>query len=175
MRGWMTGAAMAAAAALAAGRAEASIEGPSATAFTAVETAHIAAAPDRVFAVLIEPARWWSSDHSYSGDAANFHLDARAGGCWCETLPNGGSAEHLRVVNVVPGKMLRLTGALGPLQTMPVQGVLTVSLTPAGGGTDVKLTYALIGPAGLGDLAGPVDNVLGQEVARLKATAESAR
>ena len=170
MRLWM-----AAAAVLAASAAQAGIEGPSPTGFTAVETAHIAAAPDRVFAVLIQPARWWSSDHTFSGNAANLSLEPRAGGCWCETLPGGGSAEHLRVVYVAPGKVLRLIGALGPLQPMPVQGVLTFSLAPAAGGTDLKLTYALAGPAGLGDLSGPVDNVLGQQVVRLKAAVESVR
>ena len=173
MRSWL--AAAAAMAALAAGRAEAAIEGPSPTGFTAVETAHIAASPDRVFTVLIQPARWWRSVHTFSGSAANLSLDARAGGCWCETLSDGGSAEHLRVVYVAPGKTLRLVGGLGPLQPMPVQGVLTFSLTPAGGGTDLKLTYAIAGPVGLGDLAGPVDRVLGEQVAGLKAAAEAAR
>ncbi len=60
--------------------------------FALTETAHIAAARDKVYAALIEPGHWWSSAHSFSGNAANFTLDARAGGCWCETLPNGGSA-----------------------------------------------------------------------------------
>ncbi len=172
MRHWT--AAAAAIFALTATSALASVQGAGPTGFTAVESAHIAAPPDRVYAVLIQPAHWWSSEHSYSGDAANFALDVRPGGCWCEALPGGGFAEHLTVVYAVPGKMLRLTGALGPLQPMPIQGVLTFTLAPADGGTDLKLTYALAGP-GLDDLSAPVDGVLGQQVARLKAAVESGR
>ncbi len=66
--------------------------------FEVRETAHVAASPDKVYAVLLLPAQWWSSDHTFSGDAANLSLDARAGGCWCETLAGGGSVQHLQVV-----------------------------------------------------------------------------
>jgi len=165
---------VAAIAILSATSAGAAIEGAGPAGFTAVETAHVAAPPDRTYAMLVQPARWWNPRHTFSGDAANLALDARAGGCWCETLPGGGSVEHLRVIYVVPGKTLRLTGALGPLQPLPVLGVLTFALTPAGEGTDVKVTYALAG-AGLGDLSGPVDNVLADQTARLKAAVETAR
>jgi len=165
---------MAAVAVPAASSASAGVEGAGPMGFTAVETAHIAAPPERVYALMIQPARWWSSEHTFSGDAANLSLDPHAGGGWCERLPGGGSVEHLRVVYVVPGQTLRLTGALGPLQPMPVQGVLTLVLAPAAGGTDAKLTYALFGPD-LGGLSGPVDGVLAQQLARLKAAVESAR
>ena len=84
--------------------------------FTLKIDAHIAAPPDKVYAALIEPARWWSSDHTFSGDAKNLHLEAKAGGCWCETLPRGGSVLHLLVVYIDPGKAIRLRGALGPFQ-----------------------------------------------------------
>ncbi|MGC1523626.1 MAG: hypothetical protein WA803_18950, partial [Steroidobacteraceae bacterium] len=62
------------------------------------ETAHTSASPDQVYAALLMPSRWWDSNHTFSRSAANLVLDARAGGCWCETLPNGGSVEHLTVV-----------------------------------------------------------------------------
>ena len=145
--------------------------------FTVTETAHIAAPPDTVFAVLVTPARWWSPDHTYSRDAANLSLNPRAGGCWCERLPGGGSAEHLRVVYIAPGKTLRLRGGLGPLQGMAADGVMTWSLSAAGGATDLKMTYAVFGDpaAGLPALAAPVDGVLGEQVARLKAAAETLR
>ena len=81
--------------------------------FTVQVTAHFAAPADMVFAALIKPARWWGPDHTFSHDAANLTLDAKAGGCWCEKLPRGGSAVHLTVVYVDPGKVLRLRGALG--------------------------------------------------------------
>ena len=66
--------------------------------FTLVQSAEIAAPPDKIYAALIQPSRWWSSDHTFSGNAANLSLDARAGGCFCETLPGGGSVQHLAVV-----------------------------------------------------------------------------
>jgi uncharacterized protein YndB with AHSA1/START domain len=142
--------------------------------FTVAETAHIAAPPERVFAMLVTPARWWSSDHTFSHDAANLSVDARAGGCWCERLPNGGSAEHMRVILSAPGQTLRLTGALGPLQQMPVQAVMTFAFKPSGDGTDLTMTYA-VGGAGLETLSTVVDRVLGEQVGRLKAAIETGR
>ena len=145
--------------------------------FTVTETAHLAAPPNQVFAALVTPARWWSSDHTYSRDAAHLSLEARAGGCWCETLPGGGSAEHLRVVYIAPGKALRLRGGLGPLQAMAADGVMTWTLSAAAGGTDLKMTYAVFGDpaAGLAALAAPVDQVLGEQVSRLKALVETGK
>ncbi len=92
--------------------ASAEVVSAAANGFEVRETAHAAAAPDKVYAGLLLPAHWWNSDHTFSGSAANLTLDARAGGCWCESLPNGGSVEHLRVVFASPGKMLRMRGAL---------------------------------------------------------------
>ena len=134
------------------------------------ETAHIAATPEQVYAALLLPANWWSSAHTFSGSAANLKLDARAGGCWCENLPDGGSAEHLRVVFVAPGKTLRLRGALGPLQGMGVDGALTWSLKSNAGGTDISVTYAVGGytKEGFDELSKAVDRVLGEQAERLK-------
>jgi hypothetical protein len=139
--------------------------------FEVRETAHAAASSDKVYAALLQPARWWDSDHTFSGNAANLALDARAGGCWCETLPEGGSVEHLRVVYVAPGKTLRLRGALGPFQGLAVDGVMTWSVKgAAGGGTDISLTYALGGYAkdGLEGSSKMTDRVLGEQLERLK-------
>src|SRR5580704_12542291 len=110
--------------------------------FTVQETAQVAAPRNKVYAALLVPAHWWNSDHTFSGDAANLLLDARAGGCWCETLPGGGSVEHLRVVFVSPGKVLRLRGALGPFQGLAVDGVMTWSVKSGAEGADITITYA---------------------------------
>jgi uncharacterized protein YndB with AHSA1/START domain len=136
---------------------------------------HIAASPDKVYAALIEPARWWSSDHTFSGDAKHLHLEARAGGCWCETLPNGGSVAHLMVVYIDPGKALRLRGALGPFQGLGVSGALTWKLKPAADGTDLSVTYALGGynKDGFAELSRAGDGVLTAQVGRLKKLLES--
>lgn len=146
-----------------------------ATGFTVHETVEIAAPPDKVYAALATPAQWWSSTHTFSGSAANLTLDARAGGCWCETLPNGGSVQHLIVVFAAPGKTLRLRGALGPFQGMGVDGALTWSLKPDATGTALTLDYALGGysKAGFADFAKAVDGVLGEQTTRLKAFIET--
>lgn len=140
------------------------------TGFTSRHSITVAAPPAKVWDALVRPARWWEGAHSYSGDAANLSIDPRPGGCWCEKTANGG-VEHMRVVYVAAGDTLRLTGGLGPLQAMPVAGVLTITLKPSGTGTDLVATYAVAGP-GLAGLAAPVDGVLGVQWPRLKAAAE---
>jgi addiction module HigA family antidote len=75
--------------------------------FTVQIAAHISATPATVYAALIRPALWWSPDHSFSGNSANPSLDAKAGGRWCEKLPNGGSIVHLSVVYTDPGMASR--------------------------------------------------------------------
>jgi uncharacterized protein YndB with AHSA1/START domain len=143
--------------------------------FTIVETVHIAAAGDRVYAALIAPQRWWSSEHTFSGSAANMSLDARAGGCWCETLPGGGSVLHMTVVYAVPGKGLHLRGSLGPFQTMAAEGAMVWSLAPKNDGTDVTMTYAVAGylKDGFGNISHGADGVLAEQLARLKHTVET--
>jgi uncharacterized protein YndB with AHSA1/START domain len=143
--------------------------------FTVKVEAHVAASPDKVYAALIKPEQWWASDHTFSGKAANLHLDAKAGGCWCETLPNGGSVTHLLVVYAAPGKALRLRGALGPFQGLGVDGALTFSLQPGGDGTDLTVTYAIGGynKDGFEQLSHGADGVLTSQVDRLKKLLET--
>jgi uncharacterized protein YndB with AHSA1/START domain len=144
--------------------------------FEVRETVHTAASPEKVYAALLLPARWWSSDHTFSGNAANLALDARAGGCWCETLPGGGSVEHLRVVFASPGKVLRLRGALGPLQKLAVDGVMTWSVQGGAEGTDISMTYAVGGYTkdGFDELSKGVDHVLGEQLERLRKLVDAA-
>lgn len=157
------------------GSANATVSDLAANGFTLQVETHIAAPPDKVYAALIVPARWWDSDHTFSHDATNLHLDARAGGCWCETLPNGGSVAHLLVVYAVPGNALRLRGALGPFQAFAVDGALTWSLKPAGNGTDLTATYALGGyiKQGFSELSQAADGVLTSAVGRLQRLLET--
>ena len=137
--------------------------------FEVREQIHVSAPPAAVYAALVTPARWWDSQHTYSGNAANLTLDAKAGGCWCERLADGGSVLHLTVVYAAPGKGLRLRGALGPLQAMGVEGALSFSLKGGNDGTDLTVTYAVGGYAkeGFDNLSKAVDGVLGEQVARL--------
>jgi hypothetical protein len=155
-------------------RAHAEVIDVAANGFEVRESVHVAAPPDRAYAELLQPAHWWSSDHTFSGSAANLKLDARAGGCWCESLPDGGSVEHLRVVYVAPGKVLRLRGALGPFQGLAVIGAMTFSVKSNAGGSDITLSYVVGGYAkdGFDALSKAADRVLGEQIARLKNTIE---
>lgn len=134
----------------------------------------VAAAPDAVWRALSEPSRWWSSAHSWSGDAANFSMAMRPGGCLCEALPEGGGAEHARVVYVAPNKLLRLSGALGPLQQGAATGTLSFELAGEGQGTALLVRYVVSGYTGLdaAKLAPIVDGVIGEQAAGLKRAAE---
>lgn len=126
--------------------------------------------PDEVYVALTQDvSRWWDAEHSYTGDAQNFSLDARAQGCFCEHFPNGGSVEHMRVLHAEPGHFLRLQGGLGPLQRMPVTGIMDFELTANGSGSRLTYRYAVAGPdsAELEAMAGPVDAVQGGQLKRL--------
>jgi uncharacterized protein YndB with AHSA1/START domain len=138
--------------------------------FSVQEKVEIAASPDKVYETLIQPAKWWSSGHTFSGDAKNMTLDARAGGCWCETLPNGGSALHMTVVQVQPGKLLRLRGALGPFQSTGMEGALNIVLEANGKATTLTMTYNIGGYVwgGYGALPKAADGVLNVQTKRLK-------
>jgi uncharacterized protein YndB with AHSA1/START domain len=143
--------------------------------FEVREQVHVAAPPAAVYAALITPARWWDPQHTYSGNAASLTLDAKAGGCWCERLADGGSVLHLVVVYAAPGKGLRLRGALGPLQAMGVEGAMSFSLKGGNGGTDLTVTYAVGGYSreGFDKLSKAVDDVLVEQSARLQRLIET--
>ena len=146
--------------------------------FTVKTVVTIADAPDRVFGALIRDLGvWWDSAHTFSGDAKNLSLVAEVGRCLCERLPNGGSVQHAEVIHAVPGGLLRLTGALGPLQEAAVIGIWTWQFTRADAGTTATVTYSVAGvfPGGLDRIADAVDTVIGDQLRRLKAHVESSK
>lgn len=137
----------------------------------------IAASPDAVFAALGHPEAWWNDAHSWSGNAANLHFEPRAGGCWCETVPDGGSVEHGRVIAYLPGqRRIVLQSLLGPLQSMAVAGRLNWQVEAGQRPNDSTLvwTYQVsILPTGNPEqdaaLAAAVDAVLDEQMGRLAA------
>jgi uncharacterized protein YndB with AHSA1/START domain len=128
------------------------------------------AAPMAVYRDLSRIALWWDPKHTWSGSAKNLSLKLNAGGCFCEKLAMGGSVQHARVVFAQPGKLLRLEGALGPLQDMPVNGVLNFALAPDGPGTRITMTYRVAGilTTDSAKLAPLVDQVMSIQLERLR-------
>jgi uncharacterized protein YndB with AHSA1/START domain len=158
-----------------AGPAAAEVTGQNASGFATAGTIVIAGAPERVWSALILPGRWWNSEHSWSGNAANLTLDPRAGGCFCEALPDGGSVEHMRVVYADPARQLRMVGALGPLQGEGLAATLTITLEKSDKGTRLTWSYKVGGYTDLplAQIAPAVDGVVSEQVQRLAGFVET--
>lgn len=152
--------------AAASGRAEVASVAP--TGFEVRHRAAVKATAPKVWESLVAVGSWWNPQHTWSGDAKNLSIDARAGGCFCEKLPDGG-VQHMTVVFVDRGKLLRLAGALGPLQAAGLTGSMTWEIKPAPEGAVLELAYAVGGymPAGFDKLAPIVDHTLGEQFERL--------
>jgi hypothetical protein len=122
-----------------------------------------------VWAALADVAKWWDPEHTYSGDARNLSLDPVPRGCFCEKLSLYAGIEHATVVYAQPAKMLRLNGALGPLQQFGINGSLTWQIEAASGGSRITMTYNVGGFADrpLSDWAPIIDEVLGGQAQRL--------
>lgn len=146
-----------------------------ASGFAIEEKADIGVAPDKVYAALIHPEKWWNPRHTFSGNAADLSLDAKAGGCLCETLPNGGSVQHLTVVTAMPDKLIVFRGAMGPFQSQGVEGAMTIALTPKNGGTELVLdnNYGGFVKGGMGKWPQAADAMLADLVQHLKYYAEN--
>ncbi len=125
-------------------------------------------------AAIDEVGRWWNDDHTISGDAGRMSIDARPMGCFCEDLSGNNGVVHLVVTSVSGDVMLRMTGGLGPLGLLGVNGNMTWEFFDAGEGTRVKFSYAVGGyrAGGLDGMAVPVDYVIGQALDLLKTHVE---
>lgn len=140
----------------------------------------VSAPPPEAWLTLIAPEGWWNDSHTWSADAGNLTLPPQAGACFCETIPaeDGedafgleGSVEHMKVLQAVPRKVLRMRGALGPLQSEPVDGVMTITLQPIEGaagevaGTRIVWEYVVGGSMRfeIAQISKAVDGVIGQQ------------
>jgi uncharacterized protein YndB with AHSA1/START domain len=144
--------------------------------FTTVHEVVVDAPRPRVWqAAVDELGRWWSDDHTVNGSAARLSINSVPHGCFCETFENGGGVVHMTVTFVNPGIILRLTGGLGPLGLMGVNGNMTWEFFDAEEGTRVRFTYVVGGyrPGGLDAVAIPVDYVIGEALARMQAYVET--
>jgi len=144
--------------------------------FVSTHVLVIAASRHRVFRALTnEVARWWDSEHSYSGQSRNFSIDTGRGGCFCERL-GAGYVRHMTVVFIDRDKTLRMVGALGPLQQFAVDGSMTFTLSDTDDGkTRLAYRYVVGGfvPDGLDKFAQPVDTVQLGQLQRLQRFVET--
>ncbi len=154
--------------------ASADVRDAAAGGFSIVHKLSIAAPRATVYGTVVDDVgKWWSSDHTFSGDAANLYMTAEPNGCFCERLGSDGGLVHMTVTFVSPGAMLRLTGGLGPLGLLGVNGNMTLEFSASDGRddvTDLTLTYVVGGyrPGGLDELAPAVDYVLQEQLNRLQ-------
>lgn len=127
---------------------------------------------------LISPDSWWRKEHTWSGNAANLSLTPSAGGCFCERIPEvdepgrftlEGSVEHMRVIQSQPEAALRMRGGLGPLQSEPVTGILTIAISKTGKGTRLVWEYNVAGYMRyeIPVISKAVDGVIGLQAAAL--------
>lgn len=120
-----------------------------------------AATPAQVWHALTqEVGKWWPPDHTWWGDSGNLYIEARAGGCFCETAGDR-QALHMLISFVEPGKLLRMSGGLGPLQGMGLYGALDWQIRSNATGSEVTLSYRVSGLSanGFDQLAPIVDKV----------------
>lgn len=138
--------------------------------FVVSQTGEVQAGPEAVWAALTHPERWWNKVHSWTGNAQNFSMTLKPGGCFCEALPDSGFAEHSRIVFFQPNKLLRLSGAFGPLQGEALVGTLTIKITPGKEGASVVIFEYVVGGYSrlpLTELAPAVDGVIAEQHRRL--------
>jgi hypothetical protein len=154
------------------GTAPAAVVDATANGFTIENSVEVPADVRTAWKALVEDVgAWWPRDHTWWGEASELTIEPRAGGCFCER--NGAQqAQHMLVAFVDPGRLLRLTGGLGPLQGMGLHGVLEFRLAPgANGGTKITLFYRAGGytPDDLAAFAPAVDQVQALQLGGLAA------
>lgn len=158
----------------------ADVKASSDTGFNVVHIASVKASPDEIWKRLIAPKDWWNKSHSWSGSTDGFYIDAQANGCFCELFQEKGadgkvktvgSVEHMRVIFAQPGKVLRMQGGLGPLQSEAVTGTLTVAMEPSKDGQATKISFSYVVGGYMrykvSEIAPAVDTVLGDQFRRL--------
>lgn len=143
--------------------------------FTVNHTVNTTASQKQLWETMVNHIdEWWHPDHTWSGDARNLYIKAELGGCFCEHLSpqdgnSSGGVEHLRIVYLKPYHEIRFDGALGPLQTMAVQGRMVWKVAAGENDSSITFTYMVHGflEGGFADLAPAVDGVISQQLDRL--------
>jgi hypothetical protein len=148
--------------------ADAKVISQGASGFQTAHEVEVPLEPKAAYDAFVQIGSWWSSSHSFTGDAKNISIEPEAGGCWCEKKDGVSSVRHMTVVHAASGSMLVFSGGLGPLQFMGVAGSMTVSFEPKGKATRVTVNYAVGGydPGNFKEISKAVDGVIGEQIAR---------
>lgn len=109
----------------------------------------IAAAPKKVWSMLIDPTAWFYFDPERRGKHT---LQLKPGGQWTAVHPDGSSMFFGQVSYIEPGKLLRIAGPLA-LTHLPVTSVIIFELQPQ---EDGKATLLRIGTRISGAMDGDV-------------------
>lgn len=152
--------------------------------FTVRHQTVIDGSAEDIWKAMIAPSRYWNPEHSRTGNGDNFYLIPQAGGCFCELIrttgddnikSSQGSVQHMRVIYAHNNSILRMTGALGPLQGEALNGTLTMQMRPQDGKTAVRFTYKVGGymEFEVDEIAPAVDGVIGEQLTRLAALFEA--
>lgn len=148
------------------------------TGFVIRLASEVTAAQADAWKTILTPAQWWQSEHTFSGDAANLTLDPQVGGCFCEVLPRPegapvtqkpGGVQHMRIIYIEPPRALRLSGALGPLQSEALAATMTITVKPTEKGSRVLFEYVVGGfmRYKVDEIAPAVDRMLTAQLASL--------
>lgn len=148
--------------------AHAEVTSVSPNGFVSTFRQEVKASPADAFAAIGQLPKWWNARHSYSGKNENLRFGMKAGDCFCEDWGEGHSIEHARVLLVMQGQLVRMQGALGPLQELGATGILTLSTAQSEGKTYVRMVYRVTGSpdSNFEKLAPVVDRVMGEQFSR---------
>lgn len=105
---------------------------------------HVAAAPSRVYAYLVESSRWvvWQG--------VDAEIDARPGGVFAVTMPNGARARG-RFIEVIPDHRVVFSwGWVDHEGLPPGSSTVEIDLVPEDEGTLVRLTHRGLPPGEIG-------------------------
>lgn len=149
--------------------AQARIVDQAANGFTVENSEWVPVEPETAWkAFANDVGKWWPADHSWWGDASKLSISEKAGGCFCE-INGAQQAWHMTVTFVDPGKLMRMTGGLGPLQGMGLNGALEWRFVKEKDGTRITLWYRAGGytPDDLGKFVPVIDKVQGLQLGGL--------